>query len=57
MINEPKAWKGSYYKRGKFGFKGDSIEYIFSLRQESIAPDFIRQADRVVDSLVRVEMD
>ena len=57
MINEPEAWKGSYYKRGKFGFKGDSIEYIFSLRQKSIGPDFIQQADSFVDSLVGVEME
>ena len=55
-INDPETWKGSYYKRGKYEFKGDSIEYIFSLHQKRIGPDFIRETDRVVDSLVREEM-
>ena len=55
-INEPKAWKGSYYKRGKYAVKGDSIEYILCL-QQTMDPDFIRQADRVVDSLLGVGME
>ncbi|MEL4454861.1 hypothetical protein [Lutimonas vermicola] len=56
-INDPAAWKGSYYKRGKYEFKGDSIEYIFSLHQKRIGPDFIRETDRFVDSLLEVGME
>jgi len=51
-INDPETWKGSYYKRGKYEFKGDSIEYIFSLHQKRIGPDFIRETDRFIDSLL-----
>ena len=55
-INDPAAWKGSYYKRGKYDFKGDSIDYIFSLKQKSVGPNFIRQTDRYIDSLLQIEM-
>jgi hypothetical protein len=55
-INDPEVWKGSYYKQGKYFVKGDSIEYIFSLRQKSIGPDFIRETDRFVDSLLGEEI-
>jgi hypothetical protein len=55
-INDPESWKGSYYKHGKYDFKGDSIEYIFSLHQKSIGPDFIRSTDRFIDSLLQEEI-
>ena len=54
-INEPKAWKGSYYKRGKYHVKGDSIEYILCLQQD-LSTSFIKHAEVYVDSLLRVEM-
>lgn len=54
-INDPAAWRGSYYKRGKYDFKGDSIEYIISLQQD-LSKRFIKKPDVYIDSLLQEEM-
>lgn len=57
-INEPNDWNGSYYKRGKYYFKGDSIEYIYSMKvfKEISNRNFVRQSDVYIDSLLQQEM-
>lgn len=57
-INEPRDWNGSYYKRGKYYFKGDSIEYIYSMKvfKETSNRNFLRQSDVYIDSLLQKEM-
>ncbi|MFC2110703.1 hypothetical protein ACFLSU_09060, partial [Bacteroidota bacterium] len=47
-INEPKEWKGTYYKRGKYEIEGDSIEYIYCFKQNQIT-NYLRQSDTYID--------
>ena len=53
-IKEPKEWKAIYYKRSKYELKGDSIEYIYSLKQ--IGNKYNKQTDAYLDSLLKQEI-
>ncbi len=57
-IIEPKEWMGSYYDRGKYYFEGDSIEYIYSMKEFREIPNtnFLRQSEVYIDSLLKQEM-
>ena len=54
-IKEPKEWKAIYYKRSKYELKGDSIEYIYSLKQIG-NKNYNKQTDAYLDSLLKQEI-
>lgn len=57
-IFEPKEWLGSSYTRGKYYFEGDSIEYIYSMKEFREIPNtnFLRSSEVYIDSLLKQEM-
>ncbi|MFO8146262.1 MAG: hypothetical protein R6U03_02615 [Gillisia sp.] len=57
-INEPKEWLGSFYTRGNYYFEGDSIEYIYLMKEFKEIPNtnFLRQSEVYIDSLLKQKM-